>query len=100
MAAKLFVGGLSPTTTEDRLREVFAPYGNVDSASIVTSRDGHSRGFGFVEMASTPEAEEAIRHLDRATLDGRMIKVEWAKHPAAFTITPAPRSEGRAQPAA
>jgi RNA recognition motif-containing protein len=100
MAVKVFVGGLSSTTTEERLRETFGSYGTVESASVVTSPDGHSRGFGFVEMASTAEAEEAIRHLDRATLDGRMIKVEWAKHPAVPRMAPRPRAEHRTQPAA
>ncbi len=53
MAVKLFVGGLSFSTSSDRLREVFAAHGSVESARVVTDRDtGRSRGFGFVEMAS------------------------------------------------
>ncbi len=52
MAHKLFIGGLSFSTTEDRLRELFAGVGTVESAAVVTDRDtGRSRGFGFVEMA-------------------------------------------------
>src|SRR5438309_2923581 len=62
MAVKLFVGGLSFSTSNERLREAFAACGAVESASVVTDRDtGRSRGFGFVEMATPEEAEQAIR---------------------------------------
>jgi hypothetical protein len=60
MAVKLFVGGLSFSTSNERLREAFAAAGSVESASVVTDRDtGRSRGFGFVEMATPEEAEQA-----------------------------------------
>jgi RNA recognition motif-containing protein len=84
MAVKLFVGGLSFSTSTDRLRETFAACGNVESASVVTDRDtGRSRGFGFVEMATNEEAETAISKLNGTTLDGRTIQVEKAKSPGA-----------------
>ena len=84
MAVKLFVGGLSFSTSTDRLRETFAACGNVESASVVTDRDtGRSRGFGFVEMATNEEAESAISKLNGTTLDGRTIQVEKAKSPGA-----------------
>src|SRR5207249_10494205 len=52
MAVKLFIGGLSFSTSTERLREAFAGAGTVESASVVTDREtGRSRGFGFVEMA-------------------------------------------------
>ena len=80
MAVKLFVGGLSFSTSSQRLQEAFAAVGSVESASVVTDRDtGQSRGFGFVEMASTEEANEAVRRLNGTELDGRQIKVEMAK---------------------
>lgn len=80
MAVKLFVGGLSFSTSTERLREVFAGVGSVESASVVTDRDtGRSRGFGFVEMASSEEANEAVSRLNGTELDGRQIKVEIAK---------------------
>jgi len=51
MAQKLFIGGLSFSTSDERLRAVFAEVGQVESAVVVTDRDtGRSRGFGFVEM--------------------------------------------------
>jgi len=84
MAVKLFVGGLSFSTSTDRLREAFAACGNVESASVVTDRDtGRSRGFGFVEMATNEEAESAISKLNGTSLDGRTIQVEKAKSPGA-----------------
>lgn len=80
MAAKLFVGGLSFSTSSDRLRETFAGIGSVESATVVTDHDtGRSRGFGFVEMATSEEANEAVTRLNGTELDGRQIKVEIAK---------------------
>src|SRR2546428_13206886 len=84
MAVKLFVGGLSFSTSNERLREAFAAVGSVESASVVTDRDtGRSRGFGFVEMATPEEAEQAISRLNGTSLDGRTIQVEKAKAPGA-----------------
>jgi RNA recognition motif-containing protein len=80
MAVKLFVGSLSFSTSSERLRETFAQIGTVESASVVTDRDtGRSRGFGFVEMATTEEANDAVARLNNTELDGRRIKVEIAK---------------------
>jgi len=80
MASKLFVGGLSFSTSSERLREAFAGVGSVESATVVMDRDtGRSRGFGFVEMASSEEANEAVSRLNGTELDGRQIKVEIAK---------------------
>jgi len=76
------VGGLSFSTSNERLREAFAATGSVESASVVTDRDtGRSRGFGFVEMATPEEAEQAISRLNGTSLDGRTIQVEKAKAP-------------------
>ena len=80
MAQKLFVGGLAFSTTNDRLREVFAQAGQVESATVVVDRDtGQSRGFGFVEMASAEEANEAVKRFNGQEVDGRTLKVEVAK---------------------
>jgi RNA recognition motif-containing protein len=80
MATKLFVGGLSFSTSSERLREVFAAIGAVDSAAVVTDRGtGRSRGFGFVEMASPEDAQQAVSRLNGQDVDGRQIKVEIAK---------------------
>ena len=80
MAVKLFVGGLSFSTSNDRLREVFAATGAVESAAVVTDRDtGRSRGFGFVEMATPEAADEAINRLNGRDYEGRRLQVEKAK---------------------
>ncbi len=79
MAVKLFVGGLSYSTSQESLRDAFAACGHVESATIVTDRDtGRSRGFGFVEMGTPEEADQAVSRLNGASLDGRTIKVEKA----------------------
>jgi cold-inducible RNA-binding protein len=77
MASKLYVGGLSYSTTSDGLREFFAQSGNVLSATVITDRfSGQSRGFGFVEMNTAEEAQNAISQLNGRELDGRRITVE------------------------
>ena len=80
MAQKLFVGGIAFATTSERLREVFAQSGTVVSATVVTDRDtGQSRGFGFVEMSTNEEANQAVQALNGRDLDGRSLKVEISK---------------------
>ena len=80
MTVKLFVGGLSFSTSSERLREAFAGFGEVHSATVVMDRDtGRSRGCGFVEMATGEEANAAVSRLNGSELDGRQIKVEVAK---------------------
>ena len=77
MAHKLFIGGLSFSTSDERLRELFAVAGGVESAAVVTDRDtGRSRGFGFVEMATAEGAAEAVKQLNGQAVDGRTLKVE------------------------
>jgi RNA recognition motif-containing protein len=79
MAQKLFIGGLSFSTSTDTLRETFAQAGHVESAAVVTDRaTGQSRGFGFVEMATAAEADQAIAQFNGKELDGRQIRVEKA----------------------
>src|SRR6185436_5348815 len=80
MAQKLFVGGIAFATTSERLREVFAQSGTVVSATVITDQaTGQSRGFGFVEMATTEEADNAVQALNGRDLDGRSLKVEISK---------------------
>ena len=80
MAKKLYVGGLSYSTTEDALRQTFAEAGTVESATIIMDRmSGRSKGFGFVEMASEEEAQKAIETLNGKELDGRTLTVNEAR---------------------
>src|SRR5205823_1940165 len=82
MAIKLFVGGLAFSTSNVSLRSAFAAVGSVESASVVTDRDtGQSRGFGFVAMATSEDADQAIGKLNNTNLEGRNIKVEKATSP-------------------
>jgi RNA recognition motif-containing protein len=78
MSKNLYVGNLSFDTSADDLREAFAQYGTVTSATVITDREtGRSRGFGFVEMDSG--AEEAIAAMNGADLQGRTLKVNEAR---------------------
>ena len=80
MAKKLYVGGLSYSTTDDGLKEAFAPFGAIESAVVITDRDsGRSKGFGFVEMTTDEEAAAAIEGLNGKELDGRTITVNEAR---------------------
>ena len=80
MGKKLYVGNLSFDTTETQLREMFAPFGAVQSAQVITDRDtGRSKGFGFVEMGSDQEAKAAIDGLSGKMFDGRSLTVNEAK---------------------
>ena len=76
----LYVGNLPYHTTESDLTDQFAAYGEVESVKIITDRDtGRSKGFGFVEMASRSDGEQAIAGLNGKDIDGRQIKVNEAK---------------------
>jgi RNA recognition motif-containing protein len=76
----IFVGNLSFSTTEDELRQLFEPHGQVDRVSIMTDRDtGRSRGFGFVEMASNEDGEKAIAALNGSQIGGRTLNVNEAR---------------------
>jgi RNA recognition motif-containing protein len=80
MATKLFVGKLSFDTTNDSLQALFAQYGTVTSAQVITDRDTRqSKGFGFVEMEDQAAAQEAINALDGKEFEGRIIVVNVAR---------------------
>jgi len=77
---KLFIGGLSFTTTEGSLTEAFAKAGKVLSAVIITDRMTHrSKGFGFVEMEDDADADSAIAMYNNQELDGRRVVVNEAR---------------------
>jgi cold-inducible RNA-binding protein len=77
---KLFVGNFTFSTTEADLQALFAPYGNIESVSVVTDRQtGRSRGFGFVEMSDRGEAEKAIAALNGKDVGGRALNVNEAR---------------------
>jgi cold-inducible RNA-binding protein len=80
MAAKLFVGNLSFSATPADLETLFGQVGAVSSATIISDKfTGRSRGFGFVEMGSTQEAQAAIERFNGYDLQGRALTVNEAK---------------------
>lgn len=80
MSQKLYVGGLNAVTNDARLLEVFAEYGEVTEAKVITHRDsGASRGFGFVTYADAASGEMAISAKNSTELDGSTITVNVAK---------------------
>ena len=76
----LYVGNLPHSTTEAELRNVFEAHGAVEKVSMVTDRDtGRSRGFAFVEMTDTSEADKATAALNGTELGGRTLTINEAK---------------------
>ncbi|CAO3625863.1 unnamed protein product [Cunninghamella blakesleeana] len=79
MSAKLYVGNISWSVTEDVLRSVFENHGQVVDVIIMRDRDtGRSRGFGFITMGSNEEADTALAALQEQEVDGRRIRVNRA----------------------
>lgn len=80
MSTNIYVGNLAFETTSADLQSLFTPHGEVTKAQVITDRDsGRSRGFGFVEMAESSAAQEAISALDGHNVDGRALTVNLAK---------------------
>ncbi len=80
MNKKLFVGSLPWAVDDQKLAQIFSQAGTVVSAQVVKDRDtGRSRGFGFVEMSTEEEAENAVKNLNNSDIDGRKIVVNIAK---------------------
>jgi RNA recognition motif-containing protein len=77
---RLYVGNLDFSTTEDEIRGAFEAHGEVTSVHLVTDREtGRSRGFAFVEMADSNQAEQAIGALNGTNLSGRDLVVNEAR---------------------
>jgi RNA recognition motif-containing protein len=84
----IFVGNLDFAATESSIRSMFEAYGTVERVNLVTDRDtGRSRGFAFVEMSDSAEADRAIAALNGSELDGRSLNVNEAR--------PKPQGGGR-----
>jgi len=80
MGTKLYVGNLSYNVDSSQLQQLFAPYGRVVSAQVISDRDtGRSKGFGFVEMSSEQEARAAIAALNGQQHVGRTLTVNEAR---------------------
>jgi len=82
MNKKLYVGNLPYSITTEALKELFASAGDVVSVDIISDRmSGRSKGFGFVEMGTEAEAQQAIDTLNGREIDGRTLKVAEARPP-------------------
>lgn len=80
MSTKLYVGNLSFNTTTQDLETMLGKFGTVQSTNIIEEREtGRSRGFGFIEMSSKEEAQNAISTLNGKDVDGRELTVNEAK---------------------
>jgi RNA recognition motif-containing protein len=76
---KLYVGNLAYSVNDTTLRSLFEPFGNVESARVISDRDtGSSKGFGFVEMADA-DAQKAMGALNGREVDGRALRVNEAR---------------------
>ncbi|NCB37125.1 MAG: RNA-binding protein [Erysipelotrichia bacterium] len=77
---KIYVGNLPYSVRDAELEELFTPYGEVTSANVIIEREtNRSKGFGFVEMPSKTDAENAIAQLNNKEINGRGLKVNEAK---------------------
>ena len=80
MSKKLYVGNLSYKCTDNELGELFEPYGEVESARVITDREtGRSKGFGFVEMKDNDSADNAVNELNKREYLGRPLTVNEAR---------------------
>jgi RNA recognition motif-containing protein len=76
----IYVGNLSYEITDDEVKDLFSPHGEISSVSIIKDKySGQSKGFGFIEMPNQAEAEEAIKALNESEVKGRNIKVNQAR---------------------
>jgi RNA recognition motif-containing protein len=80
MSKKVYVGNLSYGVASGDLERLFAQYGTVESANVITDRStGQSKGFAFIEMSSSAEAQAAISALNGTDLEGRTLTVNEAR---------------------
>jgi RNA recognition motif-containing protein len=80
MGMRLYVGNLAYSTTSETLEQLFSEFGSVKSAQVVMDREtNRSKGFGFVEMNETSEAQAAIEALNQKQVDGRTLTVNEAR---------------------
>lgn len=77
--SKIYAGNLPFSVDDEKLREMFSQFGNVEEATVVRDRDtGRSRGFGFVEMPDA-EAQQAISSLNGNDMEGRTLRISEAR---------------------
>ena len=76
----IYVGNLPFETTQSQLEELFAPFGQIQSARIVMDREtGRSRGFAFVQMGQDSDADQAISALNETDFNGKRLRINEAR---------------------
>jgi RNA recognition motif-containing protein len=86
----LIIDGLPREVSEQHLRNLFAPFGEIRSVQIVRDPYGHSLSFGFVEMTTDEAADRARKQLDRTELNGEVIRVCVSLHADEGWVKPSP----------
>ena len=77
---KLYIGNLPYSVNDDKLREMFAQFGNIASATVIMDREtNRSKGFGFVEFENDADADKAQKDMDGKEIEGRTLKVNEAR---------------------
>jgi RNA recognition motif-containing protein len=93
MSKKIYVGNLPFSVTLERLKEIFAPYGDIEDAIVMANKfTGKSRGFGFVTFANEADADKALAEMNNKNIEGRELKVKEAR-----PLEERPREEPRAE---
>ena len=80
MAKKLYVGNLPFSVTQEKLNELFAPFGEIEEATVISDKfSGRSKGFGFVTFVDDASAEKAVAEMNEKDIEGRALKVNEAQ---------------------
>ena len=80
MSTKVYVGNLSFSVTQEKLKELFESFGDIEEAIVISDRfSGRSKGFGFVTFTDKKDADKAIEDMNGKEIDGREIKVNEAR---------------------
>lgn len=80
MSTKIYVGNLPFSVTQEKLKELFEPFGDIEEAVVISDRfSGRSKGFGFVTFTDKKDADKAVEDMNGKEIDGREIKVNEAR---------------------
>ena len=80
MSAKIYVGNLPFGVTQEQLKKLFEPFGDIEEAVVISDKfSGRSKGFGFVTFTDKKAADKAIDEMNGKDIEGREIKVNEAR---------------------
>ncbi len=79
MGKRIYVGNLPFSVTQEKLKELFSQYGEIEEAVVVANKfSGRSKGFGFVSFKEDASAEKAVAEMDKKEVEGRALNVKEA----------------------